>query len=83
MRRFVTLVFLLCLTVSFGVSVTGCAKKNSVAYCNNAGYGPQLGQVARITLSPNVYGISLNYAEIGTVGAPSAVDCKGSSVSVT
>src|SRR5579875_2523126 len=83
MRRFVTLVFLLCLTVSVGVSISGCAKKNSVTYCNNAGYGLEVGQPAQITLSPKVYGISLNYGEMGTVGAPSAVDCKGSSVSVS
>ncbi|GGA78246.1 hypothetical protein GCM10011507_31850 [Edaphobacter acidisoli] len=83
MRRFVTLVFLLCFTVSFGVSISGCAKKNSVSYCNNAGYGPVLGQLATITLSPKVYGISLNYAEIGTVGAPAGVDCKNSAVSVS
>lgn len=83
MRRFVTLVFLLCLTVSFGVSVTGCAKKNSVSYCNNAGYGLQLGQLAQITLSPKIYGISLNYGEIGTVGAPAGVDCRNASVSVS
>lgn len=83
MRRFVTLVFLLCLTVSFGVSISGCAKKNSVSYCNNAGYGPVLGQLATITLSPKIYGISLNYGEIGTVGAPAGEDCRQASVSVT
>lgn len=81
MRRFVTLVFLLCLTVSFGVSISGCAKKDSVTYCNNAGYGLQVGQAAKITLSPAVYGISLNYGQMGTVGSPAAVDCKGSPVS--
>ena len=32
------------------------------------------------TLTPIVYGISLNFAEIGQVNTPSATDCKGASV---
>lgn len=81
MRRFVTLVFLLCFTVSFGVSISGCAKKSSVAYCNGQGYGTIIGQTSKITLSPQIFGISLNYGEMGQVGHPSAVDCKDSPTS--
>lgn len=81
MRRFVTLVFLLFFTISFGVSISGCSKKTSVTYCNGQGFGPIEGQVFKITLSPKIYGISLNYGEMGTVGAPQAVDCKNSPVS--
>ncbi|MGH9724406.1 MAG: hypothetical protein ACRD41_05010, partial [Candidatus Acidiferrales bacterium] len=81
MRRFVTLVFLLFFTVSFGVSISGCAKKSSVTYCNGLGFGTIVGQTTKITLSPQVYGISLNYGEMGQVGHPAAQDCKGSPTS--
>lgn len=81
MRRLVTLVFLLFFTVSFGISISGCAKKTSVAFCNGQNSGPILGQLKTITLAPRVYGISLNYAQISTVGAPSGADCQGNPVS--
>jgi hypothetical protein len=42
-----------------------------------------IGQAATITLQPVVYGISLNYAEIGQLNAPTTTDCKGQGVSVT
>lgn len=83
MRRFVTLAFLLFFTVSFGISISGCSKKTAVVYCNGLGYGPEVGQVSAITLTPKIYGISLNYAQIGNVSGPQATDCKGSSVSVS
>jgi len=81
MRRFVTLAFVLFFTVSFGVSISGCAKKTAVAFCNGLDSGPIIGQLDTITLSPRIYGISLNYAQIGSVGAPSGADCKGNPVS--
>jgi trimeric autotransporter adhesin len=82
MRRFVTLAFVLFFTVSFGVSISGCSKKTAVAYCNGLDSGPILGQLDTITLAPRIYGISLNYAQMGSVGAPSGADCKGNPVSV-
>jgi hypothetical protein len=82
MRRFVTLAFVLFFTVSFGVSISGCAKKTAVAFCNGLDSGPIIGQLDTITLAPRIYGISLNYAQIGSVGAPSGADCKGSPVGV-
>ena len=78
MRRFVTLACVLFFTVSFGISISGCAKKTSVTFCNGGDSGPIVGQLKTITLAPKIYGISLNYAQIGTVGAPSGTDCKGS-----
>lgn len=83
MRRFVTLAFVLFFTVSVGISVSGCAKKTSVTYCNGGDSGPVIGQLKTISLTPKIYGISLNYAEIGSVSAPTGTDCKGSPVSVT
>ena len=81
MRRFVTLVFLLFFTVPFGISISGCSKSTPVVYCNGGDSGPVVGQLFAITLQPKLYGISLNYAEIGQVSAPAATDCKGIAVS--
>jgi len=81
MRRFVTLAVLLLFSIPFGVSITGCAKTAAPVFCNGGDSGITTGQVTSITLTPIVYGISLNFAEIGQVSTPSAADCKGSSAS--
>jgi len=80
MRRFVTLVFLLLFTIPFGISISGCSKKTSVTFCNGGDSGPVLGQVKTISLQPIIAGISLNFAQMGQVSAPTAADCKGSAV---
>jgi hypothetical protein len=82
MRRFVTLAVLLLFAVPFGVSISGCAKNAAPTFCNGGDSGVTTGQVTTITLSPVVYGISLNFAEIGIVGTPSATDCKGAGASI-
>src|ERR1035441_3146063 len=81
MRRFVTLLVLLLFSIPFGVSITGCAKNAAPVFCNGGDSGITTGQVTSIMLSPIVYGISLNYAEIGQISSPSAADCKGSTAS--
>jgi hypothetical protein len=83
MRRFVTLVFLLFFTVPFGISIAGCSKSTPVVFCNGGDSGPVVGQLFAITLQPKLYGISLNYSEIGQVSSPSATDCKGTAVSTS
>ncbi len=82
MRRFVTLVFLLLFTIPFGISISGCGKGNPITFCEG-GSGPIVGQVSTITLQPKIFGISLNYGQIGQVGAPTATDCKGTAATVT
>lgn len=83
MRRFVGLVILLLFTIPFGISISGCAKKAAtVQFCNGGDSGPQVGQLTTITLTPKVYGVSLNYGSIGQITAPTATDCKGNTVSV-
>lgn len=82
MRRFVTLVILLLFSIPFGVSISGCSKKAAAVFCNGGDSGITTGQATTISLTPIVYGISLNYAEIGQINTPSATDCKGSSASV-
>jgi hypothetical protein len=82
MRRFVTLAVLFLFTIPFGISISGCAKKSSVVYCSGD-TGPIVGQATTITLTPKLFGISLNYGQFGQVASPAATDCKGSTVSVT
>lgn len=83
MRRFATLVVLLLFTIPFGVSISGCSKKSPTVFCNGGDTGPAVGQVQFITLQPKIFGISLNFAQIGQVGAPTATDCKGTTETVS
>jgi trimeric autotransporter adhesin len=82
MRRSVTLVFLLLFTIPFGISISGCGKKSAIQYCQNSS-GPIVGQATTITLTPKIFGISMNYAQISQVSAPSASDCNGNPVTIT
>ena len=83
MRRFVTLFVLLLSSIPFGVSISGCSHSIAPTFCNGGDSGMTTGQAAFITLQPIVYGISLNYAEIGQVQGPATTDCKGQGVSVS
>jgi hypothetical protein len=83
MRRFVTLAILLLFTIPFGVSISGCSKKSPTIFCNGGDSGVPVGQVTTITLSPQIFGISLNFAQIGQVGTPVATDCKGTTETVS
>jgi trimeric autotransporter adhesin len=84
MRRLVSLAVLLFFAVPFGASVVGCGHKTVTVFCNGGDSGPVVGQVKSITLSPSfaTFGESLNFGQIGSGLSASAVDCKGSSVSV-
>ncbi|WP_158943901.1 hypothetical protein [Granulicella sp. S190] len=82
MRRFATLVFLLLFTIPFGVSISGCSKKSPAVFCAGD-TGPVVGQVSNITLQPKIFGISMNFAQIGQVTTPTAVDCKGTTATVS
>jgi hypothetical protein len=83
MRRFVTLAVLFLFTIPFGISISGCSKGSSVVFCNGGDTGPIIGQVSTITLTPKIYGVSLNQGQIGQVATPQATDCKGTAVSVS
>jgi trimeric autotransporter adhesin len=83
MRRFLTLVCLLCMAIPAGVTITGCTRNPGGDYCNGLGYGMKIGEVASITLQPQITGISLAYGQTRTVVTPTALDCKGGSVSVS
>lgn len=84
MRRFVTLAILFLFTIPFGISISGCSKGGSTTvFCNSSDTGPVVGQVDTITLTPRIFGISLNQGQIGQVTTPTAADCKGTSVTVS
>ena len=52
MRRFLTLVCLLCLAIPAGISISGCTRNPGANYCNGLGYGMKVTDVAAITLAP-------------------------------
>ena len=79
MRRFLTLVCLLFLAIPAGITISGCTRNPGADYCNNAGYGMKITDVAAITLSPATTGISIAYGQTHSVGAPSLFTCKGQS----
>lgn len=83
MRRFVTLGFLLCLTLPFGISISGCGNKNTVTFCGTGNSGPVTGTLATLTLTPRIYGVSLNFAQKSQISGLSGADCNGASVSPT
>ncbi len=81
MRRFVSVFVLLLSSIPFGVSIAGCSHNAPAQFCNGGDSGMMTAQAATITMQPIVYGISLNYAEIGQMQRPTATDCKGATVS--
>jgi hypothetical protein len=81
MRRFFTLVCLLCLAVPAGISISGCTRNPAANYCNGAGYGMKVGDVAQITLGFATTGISIAYGQTRQSSPPLAITCKGSSAS--
>ena len=81
MQRFLTFVVLILLTVPVGLSLQGCANKNS-NYCNGVGYGYTNSQPVSITLQPQTTGLSVAFSQTSQLQAPSALNCKGTSASV-
>ncbi len=82
MRRFLTLVCLLCLAIPAGISISGCTRDPGVNYCNGRGFGMKVDDVAAITLTPATTGISLAFGQTRQLTAPTAVTCKGTSATV-
>jgi trimeric autotransporter adhesin len=80
MQRYLTLLVLFLLTVPVGLSIQGCANKNS-SYCNGSGYGYLKTQPVSITLGPQATGVSLGYGQQGQLTAPAATTCTGSAAS--
>lgn len=83
MRRFVTLVFLLCLAIPAGINLAGCTRNPAANYCNGLGYGPKITDVARVDLEPQNTGVSLAFGQTRTMTPPNAYTCKNATASVT
>src|SRR5580698_9353970 len=81
MQRFLTFVILAFLTVPVGLSIQGCANKNST-YCNGAGYGYNKTQPVSISLQPQTTGLSVAFSQTSQLQSPTAENCTGGSASV-
>jgi sugar lactone lactonase YvrE len=81
MRRFLTLVCLLCLAIPAGISISGCTRNPDANYCNGQGYGLKITDVATITLQPVTTGISMAYGQTRQISQPTAQTCKGTQAS--
>ena len=83
MRRFLTLICLLCLAIPAGISFTGCTRNPAANYCNGEGYGLKITDVDSILMQPQSFGISLAYGQTQQVSSPQAKTCKLDAASVT
>ena len=83
MRRFFTLVCLLCLAIPAGISISGCTRNPGANYCNGLGYGLKITDVAKITLAPVTFGVSLAYGQTQQSSAPQAFTCQNDAASVS
>ena len=82
MRRFLTLVFMFCLAIPAGITISGCTRNPAGEYCYGLAYGLKNTAVASITLQPQTTGISLAFGQTQQMQQPSALTCTGSSASV-
>ncbi len=81
MQRFLTLVILSLLTIPVGLSIQGCANKNS-QYCNGQGYGYLKSQPVSVSLQPVTTGLSVAFAQTTQLQTPSAQNCNGGAASI-
>src|SRR6201992_1074902 len=82
MQRFLTFVVLLLLTIPVGLSLQGCANKNS-NYCNGSGYGYLKSQPVSISLQPQTTGLSVAFSQTSQLQAPTSQNCIGGSASIS
>jgi hypothetical protein len=83
MRRFLTLVCLLCLAIPAGISISGCTRNPGANYCNGLGYGLKYTDLAKLVLQPQTTGVSLAYGQTRIMGAPQGSGCHGDAVNVS
>ncbi|MGB7547863.1 MAG: hypothetical protein WBM14_08945 [Terracidiphilus sp.] len=83
MRRYLTLICLLCLTIPAGISISGCIRNPAGNYCNGLGYGLKDTDVYSIDLEPRTTGISMAFGQTRQISSPTAQTCKGTSASVS
>jgi hypothetical protein len=84
MRRFLTLVGVLCLAMPAGISISGCTRNPAARYCPvTSGFGILNTAVYSIVLQPLSTGVSLAYGQTAQAQAPQAFNCLNSAVSVS
>jgi hypothetical protein len=84
MRRFLTLVCLLCLAIPAGVTLSACARNPAAKYCAiTSGYGILQTAVYSITLQPQAAGISLAYGQTTQAQSPQAFTCTHATASIS
>jgi len=83
MRRYLALIYLVCLAVPAGVSISGCVRNPAGNYCNGLGYGLKDTQLYTIDLEPRTAGISLAYGQTRQISTPTGKTCKGGTVSIS
>jgi len=83
MRRFLTLVCLLCVAIPAGISISGCTRNPAGNYCNGLGYGLKDTDVASIFEAPQTTGMSIAFGQTTQMASPLATTCKGTPASVT
>jgi hypothetical protein len=83
MRRYLTLVCVLCLAIPAGISISGCSRDPGANYCNGLGYGLKITDVAGVTLQPRTTGISLAFGQTRQITTPTAITCKGTAATIT
>jgi hypothetical protein len=82
MRRFLTLVCLLCLAIPAGISISGCTRNPGANYCNGLGYGLKDTDLDKLVLQPQTTGVSLAYGQTRLMSAPQGTGCHGDAVNV-
>jgi len=83
MRRFLTLICLLCVAIPAGISISGCTRNPAGNYCNGLGYGLKDTDVASIFLGPQTTGMSIAFGQTQQLASPIAKTCKGNTANVT
>jgi len=83
MRRFLTLVFMLCLAIPAGVSISGCTRNPAGNYCYGLAYGIKDTEVTSVILQPQTTGISLAYGQTQQIQQPQTYNCLNVSTAVT
>ena len=63
MRRYLTLVLLVCAAVPAGISISGCVRNPAANYCNGSGYGAKVTDVYTIDLERKATGLSIAFGQ--------------------
>jgi hypothetical protein len=83
MRRFLTLVFMFCVAIPAGISISGCTRNPAGNYCYGLAYGIKNTEITSVILQPETTGISLAYGQTQQVQTPQTFTCTGATAAVS